>query len=123
MFKTEKKVTDAYSKALIRGIVVTLVIIAVGVILAFASFVGQTINYAYLLAGTMTIGLGFGFVWGFIFGERAIIHLYSMRQSASKSLSNSFSTVQPTIYCSSCGAENSVEVNFCIKCGKKILKE
>jgi len=34
----------------------------------------------------------------------------------------SMSSSQSKIYCSSCGTENSLEADFCFRCGKRILK-
>ena len=121
MLEKEKKIMNVYRKALITATVLIAAIVIVGAFFIITSFAGGTFNYAQLLGGMM-IGIGFGLGWGFVYGERVIIHIYSARQSASKSLLDSPSTVKPTIHCSSCGAENSVEVNFCIKCGKKIVK-
>ena len=121
MLKKDEKAMVVYRKALITATVVIAAVVLVGAFLVVTSILRGTFNYAQLVGG-MVIGIGFGLGWGFVYGERVIIRLYSTRQSASKSLPNSASAVQPTIYCSSCGAENLAEVNFCIKCGKKILK-
>ena len=121
MLEKEKKIMNVYRKALITATVVIAAIVIVGGFFIVTSVAGGTFDYAQLLGGMM-IGIGFGLGWGFVYGERVIIHIYSARQSTNKSLPHSPLTAQPKIYCTSCGAENPVGVNFCIKCGKKILK-
>jgi uncharacterized membrane protein len=96
--------------ALIAGSVLALILACIGIVLFSAVSVSAATVFVIPFAGTMVSYLA----W--VFAAKAF---FSIKVSTSQPVPVS-PAVRQVKYCSHCGAENSADAVFCVRCGKSL---